>query len=383
MAGKILVVDDDPIAVRLMRLSLTNEGFQVSTAASASEGLRVAQTERPDLVILDIMMPDMDGVEMCRLLRTQKATADIPIIFLTAKTQLDDKVIGLRAGADDYITKPADPREVVARVETVLARTRRATAVKPGRVIALIGAKGGVGTSTVAVNLGAELARHQASTLLLDLHHHAGTAAWHLKLTAPRFSLADLLALQAEQVDTRQVEKALTTHSSGLRVLPSPPAGANLGELPAAHASAIVRSAVPLVDFVLLDLPHMLSEASQEVLRASDMALIVLAPDPMTVACAEQTVSLLESAGVGSEMIALVVVNRVQSAVSLSLGEIERRLQKGCLAAVPPALEEMAFADRQGMPLALSESQSMAAIALREMAERVQSRVSGHAQQLR
>lgn len=378
MAGKILVVDDDPLAVRLMKLSLVSEGFQVSTAANAFEALRAVQTERPDLIVLDIMMPDIDGVQLCRHLRSQPATANIPIVFLTAKTQLDDKIAGLQAGADDYITKPADPREVVVRVQAVLARTRRAASSQQGRVLAIIGAKGGVGTSTIALNLGVALAKQQMSILLLDLHHNASTAAWQLKLPA-RASLADMLALPADQITPREVEKTLVAHSSGLRVLFGAPVSAKLVELPEAHATAFIRSAASLAEVVLLDLPHMLSPASKQALSLSDMVILVLSPDPLTVACAEQIVPFIESASMTGETVAFVIVNRVQSAVGLTVSEIERRLQKRCLGMMPPALEELAFADRQGVPLVLSPTQSVATIALREMAERVQDKIAGRA----
>lgn len=381
MPGKILVVDDDPLATRLMGLSLSSEGFQVSTAASALEGLRAVQVERPDLIILDIMMPDIDGIQMCQQLRSQPATANVPIILLTGKTQIDDKIIGLRAGADDYITKPADPREVVVRVEAVLARARRSALVKQGQVLALIGAKGGVGTSTVAVNLGVTLARRPAPTVLLDLHHLGGTVVSQLRLT-PRTSLADLLALPPEQISPQQLDRVLTGHPTGLRALTSPPAGANWVELPAAHASAIVHSATPMADVVLLDLSHVPSPASKELLGLCDMALLVLAPDPMTLSCAEQMITWFESAGLGAGRIATLLVNRSQAAVALSVNDVEQKLQKRCLGAIPPAHEEMAFAERRGEPLALAQTPSIVTMALREVADRVYNMLTGGAAKL-
>jgi DNA-binding response OmpR family regulator len=381
MSGKILVVDDDPLAARLMGLSLGSEGFQVSTAANASEGLRAIQAERPDLIILDIMMPDIDGIQMCQQLRSQPSTADIPIILLTGKTQTDDKIAGLRAGADDYITKPADPREVMVRVEAVLARTRRSAPIKQGQVLALIGAKGGVGTSTVAVNLGVALARRPTPTVLLDLHHLGGTVVSQLRLT-PRTSLADLLALQPEQISPQRLERVLTGHPTGLRALTSPPGGANWVELPVAHASAIVRSATPMADVVLLDLPHVPSPASKEVLGLCDMALLVLAPDPTTLACAEQMITWFESAGLSAGMIATLLVNRSQAAVTFSVNDVEKKLQKRCLGAIPPAHEELAFAERRGEPLALARTQSIVTMALREVTDRVYSLLTGGAVKL-
>lgn len=379
MPGKILVIDDDPLAIRLMKLALSAEGFQVNTAANAMEGLRSVQLDRPDLIILDIMMPDMDGIQMCRHLRSQSDTADIPVIFMTGKTQVDDRISGLRAGADDYITKPADPREVAVRVEAVLARTKRSTVLsKQGRVLALIGAKGGVGTSTIAVNLGIGLAKRHVATLLLDLHHHSGTIADQLKLTV-RASIADLLTLPIEQVASAQLDKALVVHSSGLRVLLSPTVGTKLYEIPAEHGAAIVRAAAAMADVVLLDLPHMLSPATKAALSHSDMALMVMAADPITIACAEQLLPLLEDSGLGGDTLTFALVNRQQAVIALSIGEIERKLQKACLGVLPPASEELGVAERQGVPLAMTSIASVASMALQEMTERVHTRVLGRA----
>jgi len=373
--SKILVVDDDPVAVRLMKLSLTAEGFQVVTALSALEGLRAVQTQRPDLILLDIMMPDMDGVEMCRHLRSRPDTGDIPIVFLTAKTQLDDKIKGLQAGGDDYITKPAEPREIVARVEAVLARTKRVSRARQARAIAVIGAKGGVGTSTVAVNLAILLQQREVSAALFDLHHYSGTIAQQLRLSV-HASLADLLDLEADQIDGRQIEKRLIRHISGLRVLACPPTGMGRLELPPAHVVAIMRNAKALGDVVLVDLPHVPSAAVSEALAASELALLVLGPGPTDMGCAERLLPLLEDAGLSNEQVYIVVVNRAQSARSLPVAEMERHLNRSCMGVMPAASEELVLAATRGVPLVLAQPNSMAAVSLRELAERAYAKVS-------
>ncbi|TYP54927.1 response regulator transcription factor [Thermosediminibacter litoriperuensis] len=120
---KILVVDDEPNILELVKFNLENSGFKVITAADGQQALDLVQEEQPDLVILDIMLPGIDGMEVCRILRRQRTTRDIPVILLTAKTEEIDKVLGLEMGADDYITKPFSPRELAARVKAVLRRT--------------------------------------------------------------------------------------------------------------------------------------------------------------------------------------------------------------------------------------------------------------------
>lgn len=120
MAGKrVLVVDDDTKTVELVKLYLLRDGYRVLTAHDGIEAMRLAQEARPDLIVLDLMLPGMDGLEICSNLRKQ---SDVPIIMLTARTTDDDKLAGLNLGADDYVTKPFSPKELAARVRAILRR---------------------------------------------------------------------------------------------------------------------------------------------------------------------------------------------------------------------------------------------------------------------
>lgn len=122
MAGKILVVDDEENIRSLVRFNLEKEGFVITEAADGAAGLKIAQDTYPDLVVLDLMLPFMDGLEVCRQLKNKRETSGIAIIMLTAKADEVDKVLGLELGADDYLTKPFSPRELTARVKAVLRR---------------------------------------------------------------------------------------------------------------------------------------------------------------------------------------------------------------------------------------------------------------------
>lgn len=122
MAPKVLVVDDDQKAVNIIKLYLEKNHYHVLTAYDGSTAVEIAREQLPDLIVLDIMLPGMDGLEVCYQLRER---SDVPIIMLTARTTVEDKLIGLKLGADDYMSKPFSPRELVARVEVVLRRTTR------------------------------------------------------------------------------------------------------------------------------------------------------------------------------------------------------------------------------------------------------------------
>ncbi|HWX18822.1 MAG TPA: response regulator transcription factor [Candidatus Binatia bacterium] len=127
MRSKILVVDDEPEAVELVEFNLKQAGFDVLTATDGAEALKRAHSAVPSLIVLDLMLPEIDGLEVCKMLRRDPATAAVPIVMVTAKAAEIDRILGLELGADDYITKPFSPRELVLRVKRILERGRVAS----------------------------------------------------------------------------------------------------------------------------------------------------------------------------------------------------------------------------------------------------------------
>lgn len=125
MAEKILIVDDEVDLLKMVDFNLRAAGFQTVQAQSGKEALKLARQESPDLILLDLMLPDVQGTDLCRTLKTEAATRDIPVIMVTAKSEEIDRVVGFELGADDYVTKPFSPRELVLRVKAMLKRSQR------------------------------------------------------------------------------------------------------------------------------------------------------------------------------------------------------------------------------------------------------------------
>lgn len=123
---RVLIIEDETNIAQTIRYNLEKEGFHVLTASDGAKGLKLAQMELPSLILLDLMLPEIDGLEVCKLLKRENKTRQIPVIILTAKSQETDKVVGLELGADDYLTKPFSMRELIARVKAVLRRTQPA-----------------------------------------------------------------------------------------------------------------------------------------------------------------------------------------------------------------------------------------------------------------
>ncbi len=124
MKEKILIVDDEKDIVKMLDYNLQKEGFKTTLAYDGEEALDKAAVNQPDLIILDLMLPGLDGLEVCKTLKKEQKTSNIPIIMLTAKSQETDKIVGLELGADDYVTKPFSPRELIARIKAVLRRAK-------------------------------------------------------------------------------------------------------------------------------------------------------------------------------------------------------------------------------------------------------------------
>jgi DNA-binding response OmpR family regulator len=176
--AKILIVDDEPEAVELIEFNVKTAGFEVLTAADGAEALKKARSALPALIVLDLMLPEVDGLEVCKMLRRDTATAAIPIIMVTARAAEIDRILGLELGADDYITKPFSPRELVLRIKNVLQRGRTA---------------------------GKEPDTYKFGELVIDNPRHV--VSWRgkkIELTATEFKLLSILAERRGRVQSRE-----------------------------------------------------------------------------------------------------------------------------------------------------------------------------------
>ncbi len=190
MTGRIAVIDDEAPNRAYLQTLLGAAGFDVQAATGGNEGVALVEKERPDLVLVDLMMPEVDGFMVCERIRKGPAGADIQIVVLSALDELDRKVRALELGADDYLVKPVESRELVTRIKAMLergARLRQSGSQARGRLTAVAGAKGGIGTSTVAMNLAAlhAVGKGADAVLLADLAVPVGTLGSMLNIEVP------------------------------------------------------------------------------------------------------------------------------------------------------------------------------------------------------
>ncbi len=365
--AKLLIVDDDVFFNRALEQYFKKAAYEVVAAFNGEEALAKVQSESPDLVILDVMMPDIDGFEVCRRLRADPKHSHLPVLMFTALTQIRNKISGFEAGADDYITKPAHFPEVAARVEALLRRVTR-PALK-ATSIGCLGAKGGVGTTTLAVNVGVAMAK-QAEIILAELRPHYGTAGLLLGATV-RANLMNLLERDAETLSQDVLGMHLTPHCSGLRFLAGPQDSRRALTIPAIHARVIVEGLKTMANYLLLDLPPCPTAASEEALRLCEMALLVTEPEPSSLTAARAQMAFLKGLGFGPANLGLVVVTRARSAVNLRIPEVENYLDHDVMGVIPPSPEACFDGVRLGVPIVLSHQEDLAAMAFEELAKRL------------
>jgi pilus assembly protein CpaE len=377
VAAKILIVDDDLESLKLIGLMLQRRGYEITAAQGGAQALNKAEAEQPDLVILDIMMPDMDGYEVTRRMRANPKTTNIPIIMFTAKTLIGDKVAGFQAGVDDYLTKPVHPAELASRVEAVLLRSTRtrteSAAPSRGRVIGFIGVKGGVGTTTLSVNTAVAIAQWSTQdsprrVILADLHSHSGDVALQLGLTRAG-GLPILLSRRVEEINARAVESLLVGHVTGIRLLLTPiEQRVMASDIPVEHAETIVRQLAGLADVLVLDLGTRIDAGTLAALKLCTRVVLTLEPQRIAVTLTQAVLAELENNGMGPDKVLVVILNRSASAANLSKSTIEGLLSRDVAVLIPPAPEVAYQASDQGAPIIMVQPGNVVSDQFRELA---------------
>jgi CheY-like chemotaxis protein/MinD-like ATPase involved in chromosome partitioning or flagellar assembly len=369
---KILVVDDDLDTLKLVGTTLEKQGFLIVAAKDGLEALEKVAQHNPDLILLDIMMPKMDGYEVTRRLRGDPATSGIPIILFTAKAQVDDKVAGLEVGADDYLTKPTHPAELVARVRSILKRP--VTSMLPplpeepgrtdgGAVIGILAAKGGQGVSTLAINLGAALQNQHKdpSVAIAELRPGRGDLAIYLGFP-DKHGLIDILKRAPGDIHRQIVEQALVTHKSGLKVMLASYKPSDVAlETAVEQMALVVRELARIATHVVLDLGVGLPPATLRALQQCSKVIVVAEADPHSVPLTKALIEDLKAKGITKEKLLAVLVNRVRTDQAMSAADVQKSLGVEIDAVFTPAPELAYQAARTNQSMLSVDPQSFTA----------------------
>jgi len=320
MSRRILIVDDDPNATRLIEYSLKQHGYQVLTTQNGLEGIMAAQREEPDLIILNVMLPGIDGFEVCRRLRAGSQTAQTPILILSGKAQQEDIATGLKMGADDYLTKPAAPSDILTRVKNLLSERTD----NQSKVFAFIGSKEQAGTTTMLDNLAIAITQMGKQVILVDLCHSQGTDRDRNKVT-DNDNISNLLEI--DKAIPGDLEPALEMHPTGVRRLRLRDVFEQTGNTANANIDLLLQKLGEVTDYLLIDLPFQPSAVTRSILMKCDMAVIVSNHEVYALAEVRHIITLLRFLGLSRDRIATVIIDTAGTFPGISINNIKSYIE--------------------------------------------------------
>ena len=365
---RILLVEDDAPIKKMIGKYLQAQGYHVGMASDGVEALTLVGEHLPDLVLTDVNMPRMNGLELTRRLRSHHRTAQVPIIMLSALRESADMLRGYAEGADEYVPKPIELSVLAAKIETLLRRRPAAAASSkpPGRVTAFLHAKGGVGTTTLAVNAGVAIAGlPMTSAALLDLDLDYGDAAVLLNLKHER-TLADLRDFGDRPLDEELLGMLTSQHASGLALVQGcdRPERAELVTVPAVQRT--LEQLRASYDQVLIDLPANFTEPTLAAIDGADRACLVVPPTVAGLRASLHCIEVLDQINYPSAKVAL-VLNRARPG-GLGLDQVSQFLRHDPEAVVmySESLEECAAL---GVPIVQAQPHGAATHEIRAVAD--------------
>jgi pilus assembly protein CpaE len=381
MTGKILIVDDDIDTLQLVGTMLERQGFKILAANNGEQALLKAASDDPNLIILDVMMPGLDGYEVTRQLRAKANTAHTPILMFSAKAQMDDKIEGFEAGVDDYITKPIHPADLIASVKKLIERPQSGILEMPedqeieeiagADVTAVISAKSGTGVTTLAINYALALRDYvQGQVVLVEFAPGMGDMALYLGLPGDSHRIEELLLKNAVEIRMNDVEASLTQFERGLKVLPSSRNFENIGlSGEVAQFEAIVNQAKRIAPHTVLDLGAGINDVKRKVLQKVDRVIVIVEPSPHVMIHTKQLLADLQTVGVGANRIMPVMMSSQRLELLLPAQKIQQGIGMKLLGVIAPAPEIAFQSIMRQKPLILQESDSITARQIRKLVQ--------------
>ncbi len=378
MPSKVLIIDSDAATTNWLQTRLVAEGYLVETAHRGDLGLKKIAASAPNVVVLDLTLADMGGLEIIRTIRENPLCVDIAIIVLTTRSDPDDIVASLNAGADHYIRKrPGADAELAAKIQVSLNQPKKGpSAATRGKIISFCSAKGGTGTTSVCVNTAYALAKSdpKAQIVLVDMVFPIGSVGSSLGYESHK-TVARLSNEAKGKIDRVSVERYVSQKLKwGFHVVlgandPNEATGIDVSQI-----RPIFEMLRNSYDYILIDFGRALSRISMPILEISSAIVIIVTPDTNTVKATKQILQYLESHDIELERIVL-INNRTVGRVWTTTDDIERELKIPLAATVPFVVEYMTMAINATVPFMEKFPENSACYTFEEIAKLVRERI--------
>lgn len=315
---KILVVDDDPNLLRLVELILRRAQYEVITASTGEVGVERARDEKPDLILMDVMLPGIDGFQATKAIRRLPECAQTPIVFLSASDSTESKVKGLRGGGNDYITKPVKTGELLARIEAHL----RPSSLNVGQIVTVFGCKPGVGATTFTVNLALALQHTtQKNVIIIDWQRPLGDVAFSMGM--PEVRSLEFILSHAQNLDEETLANLMPQYTPGVWVIPGSTSISVASQMNRKALTTLTKVAQLKADYVVIDAGAFGSwEEPPLSLRGEGLNLCLLTPEPLAIRRAAQAADYLKE----RDSVFWFIANYYPTAGAITSDQIEQSL---------------------------------------------------------
>ena len=373
---RVLLIDDEQFYFKLIRKTLKEAEYDLEYAKSGSEGLAKVPSFEPEMLIVDLKLPEMDGFEILERLRRDPKFSHIPVIVITSKDELSEKLKAFELGADDYVVKPFQPEELVARMG-ILARRGKAmqlvqqmektTSRSSATVVTVHSLRGGLGCSSIVVNLGLAFQKLWGKpTLLVDGILTAGQVALMMD-ARPTATWENLVGVDQENLDDVVIGEMMCSHKSGIRYIASPRYPIAADTFSNETLKLFMDGLKQQNDFIVVDTSHDFSDMTIQMLTASNMILLIMAPEMASLRTSMSALEIYDRLGIALEKVKI-VLNNNSSNPAIKQAQLEKVLKRPVDFVLPFEAGEVNRALNFGQPFILSNPDLPICLNLEKMA---------------